>query len=96
MIRAAVTCAFCHGAGRVAEFECPCCLGQGTIDKPLCPGEIGPKPDPLCQFGTYRLPLYQMRKAKRLKTRRQRNSVALTILGLSDFKRSSDELEGAA
>ncbi len=40
-------------------------------------------------------PEYAMRKKRLLKTKRQRNTVALGILGLSDFHLESDEREGA-
>ena len=93
----AISCRFCNGNGHLDEFTCPCCLGQGTFEKPVCPERLSPtgelgleRPRHRNLFNT--TPEYQQKKARRVKTKRQRNTVALTLLGLADFKRSSDEL----
>jgi len=100
-MKVAVSCSFCNGNGRVDEFECPCCLGQGTLEKPLCPERLTPEGDLRLEPPKHpnlfnKTPEYAIKKLRKLKSRRQRNTVALSILGLTDFKRSTDELEGAA
>jgi len=100
-MKVAVSCSFCDGGGRVDEFECPCCLGQGTFDKPLCPDRLTPEGNLRLEQPQHpnlfnKTPEYAIRKLRKLNTKRQRNTVALSILGLTDFKRSTDELEGAA
>ena len=102
MNRVKVACSFCDSTGRVEEFTCPCCLGEGTQEKEVCPPEAArvetdakpERPQHPNLFNT--TPEYAMRKLSRLKTKRQRNTVALSLIGLTDFKRSTDELEGAA
>ena len=98
MKRVSVSCRLCNGEGRVEEFTCPCCLGSGTFEKPACEGQAGcselpERPRHANLFNT--TPEYAMSKARRMKTKRQRNTVALGILGLSDFHVESDEREGA-
>ena len=102
MKRVSISCRLCNGTGRVEEFTCPCCLGSGTFEKPACPSqpthcegklELPERPKHANLFNT--TPEYAMRKARRMKTKRQRNKVALGLLGLSDFHVESDEREGA-
>ena len=76
-------CAFCLGSGQVEEFTCPLCQGDGYLERPAHPNTFNATPD------------YQITKQRRRKTKRQRNTVALTLIGLADFKRSSDEAGGA-
>lgn len=103
MNRISIRCQLCSGKGRVEEFTCPCCLGSGTFEKPICPQgatqcsegklELPERPRHANLFNT--TSKYAMRKTRRFKTKRQRNTVALGILGLSDFHLESDEREGA-
>lgn len=98
MKRVSIQCRLCNGTGRVEEFTCPCCLGTGTFEKPVCVSqttcpELPERPRHANLFNT--TPEYAMSKARRLKTKHQRNTVALGILQLSDFHIESDELEGA-
>ena len=109
MNRVSIQCRLCNGTGRVEEFTCPCCLGSGTFEKPVCPSNpthckeaeleypdsphLPERPRHANLFNT--TPEYAMSKALRLKTKRQRNTVALGLLGLSDFHLESDEREGA-
>ena len=92
MNRVSISCRLCNGEGRVEEFTCPCCLGSGTFEKTVC-AELPERPKHANLFNT--TPEYAMRKARRMKTKHQRNTVALGILGLSDFHLESDEREGA-
>ena len=93
-----IQCQLCSGTGQVEEFTCPCCLGSGTFEKPVCPEQPGcpeqpERPRHANLFNT--TSEYAMRKAHRFKAKRQRNTVALCILELSDFHLESDERAGA-
>ncbi len=92
------TCPCCLGSG---TFEKPLCpqapsatneLCEVGLEHPTCP-QLPERPRHTNLFNT--TPEYAMSKARRLKTKRQRNTVALCILGLSDFHLESDEREGA-
>ena len=98
MNRVSISCRLCNGTGRVEEFTCPCCLGSGTFEKPVCSSqptcsELPERPKHANLFNI--TPEYAMRKKRLLKTKRQRNIVALSLLGLSDFHIESEEREGA-
>ena len=103
MNRVSIGCRLCSGEGRVEEFTCPCCLGSGTFEKPICPQpptqcgegklELPERPKHANLFNT--TPEYAIRKSHRFEAKRQRNAVALGILRLSDFHLESDERQGA-
>ena len=72
-----VSCAFCQGEGQLDEAlyplgltpdTCPCCQGDGFIEKPQHENTFNAQP------------LYLGLKAKRLQKRKQRNSVILGFL----------------
>jgi hypothetical protein len=79
-----VRCSFCQGKGRVEEFGCPCCLGEGRLEKELHDEAPDPGEDrlerPRHENTFNRTSLYAIRKLKQLKVRRQRNVVALVLL----------------
>lgn len=99
MRRINIACSFCNGEGRVEEFTCPCCLGEGTLEKEVCDEtEVEtPKLEPPKHDRVFNsTPAYQQRKAKRYRSKRQCNRVALCILGLPDVRFQADEREGVA
>ncbi len=98
MKRISTPCPFCNGERRVEEFTCPCCLGEGTLEKEVCdePQET-PKLESPKHAKLFNSTLeYQQRKAKRYRSKRQCNRVALCILGLPDVRFQAAEREGVA